>query len=196
MSTRLMLSDDGSILAELKAKPIFLQQIYEAQKYENELQAKRVQLKAEHQVPSGLLQPVMILEWKRDRVTMDFLLGLPLSLKKKDVIWVVVDRLTRVQRSGRKGKLSPRFIGPYEIIERISPVASRLALPSKLEKIHNVFHVSMLRRYRSDPSHVISPADIKIQPDMTYNEEPVRILVRKVKQLRNKCIALMKVLWQ
>ncbi|KAA3469982.1 receptor-like protein kinase [Gossypium australe] len=62
--------------------------------------------------------------------------------------------------------------------------------------IHNVFHVSMLHCYRSDPSHVISPSEIEIQPDMTYNEEPIRILAREVKQLRNKKIALVKVLWQ
>ncbi|KAA3471890.1 DNA/RNA polymerases superfamily protein [Gossypium australe] len=61
----------------------------------------------------------------------------------------------KIVRFGRKGKLSPRFIGPYEIIERIGPVAYRLALPIKLEKILNVFQVSMLHRYGSDPSHVI-----------------------------------------
>ncbi|KAA3488350.1 DNA/RNA polymerases superfamily protein [Gossypium australe] len=93
------------------------------------------------------------------------------------------------------GKLSPRFIGPYEILERIGPVAYRLALPSELEKIHNVFHVSMLSRYRSDPSHMISPSNIEIQHDMTYNEEPIRILAREIKELRNKRIALVKVLW-
>ncbi|KAA3479794.1 receptor-like protein kinase [Gossypium australe] len=54
----------------------------------------------------------------------------------------------------------------------------------------------MLYRYRSDPSHVISLAEIEIQPDMTYNEEPIRILAREVKELRNKCIALVNVLWQ
>ena len=97
---------------------------------------------------------------------------------------------------GRKGKLSPRFIGPYEVIERIGPVAYRLSLPPELERIHNVFHVSMLRRYRSDPSHVISPTEVEIRSDMTYEEEPIRIFAREVKQLRNKEIALVKVLWQ
>ncbi|KAA3480900.1 receptor-like protein kinase [Gossypium australe] len=74
----------------------------------------------------------------------------------------------------------------YEIIERIRPIAYRLALPIKLEKNHNVFHVSMLRRYRSDPSHVISPTDL------TYSEEPIRILAREIKELRNKRTALVK----
>ncbi|KAA3465720.1 DNA/RNA polymerases superfamily protein [Gossypium australe] len=65
-------------------------------------------------------------------------------------------------RLGRRGNLSPRFIGPYEIIERIGPVPYRLSLLSELEKIHNVFHVSMLRRYRFDSSLVISPSEIEI----------------------------------
>ena len=59
-------------------------------------------------------------------------------------------------RFGENDKLSPRFIGSFEVIEKVGPVAYKLALPPKLEKIHNVFHVSMLRRYRLDPSHVVS----------------------------------------
>ena len=59
-------------------------------------------------------------------------------------------------RFGKNDKLSPRFIGSYEVIEKVGPVAYKLALPPKLEKIHNVFHVSMLRRYRLDPSQVVS----------------------------------------
>ena len=101
----------------------------------------------------------------------------------------------KVLRFGCKGKLSPRFIGPYEIIEQIGPVAYRLLLPPELEKIHDVFHVSMLHRYRSDPCHVINPSEIEIQFDLSYEEEPVCILTREVKELRNKKISLVKVLW-
>lgn len=101
----------------------------------------------------------------------------------------------KILRFGRKGKLSPRFIGPYEIIERIRSVAYRLLLPPELEKIHNVFHVSVLRRYQSDPSHVISPSDIEIQSDMTYEEEPIQVLDLEVKELRNKKISSVKFLW-
>ena len=79
-------------------------------------------------------------------------------------------------RFEKKGKLSPRFNGPYEVIEKVGLVAYRLALPSELEKIHNVFHVSMLRRYRSDPSHVVSSKVIELRPDLKYEEEPVEIL--------------------
>ena len=78
----------------------------------------------------------------------------------------------------------------------MGPVAYRLALPPELEKIHSVFHVSMLRRYRSDPSHVVSSETIELKPDLTYEEEPVEILAREVKELRNKKILLVKVLWR
>ena len=99
-------------------------------------------------------------------------------------------------RFRRKGKLSPRFIGSYKVSKKVGLVAYRLALPPELEKIHNVFHVSMLRRYRSDPSHVVSSEIIELRPDLTYEEEPVEILTREVKELRNKRIPLVKVLWR
>ncbi|KAG8479087.1 hypothetical protein CXB51_028995 [Gossypium anomalum] len=106
MNIQLTLSDDCSIIAELKARLLFLQQICEVQKVDNEMLARRAQcdsnpdsefqqVKAEYQVPSGLLQPIMISEWKWDRVTMDFVTGLPLSPTKNDAIWVVVDRFTK-----------------------------------------------------------------------------------------------------
>ncbi|KAL5805446.1 hypothetical protein ACOSQ4_028179 [Xanthoceras sorbifolium] len=125
------------------------------------------------------------------------------DLKRKEIeydvgekVFLKVSPWKKVLRFGRKGKLSPRFIGPYEIIERVGPVAYRLALPPELEKIHNVFHVSMLRRYRSDPSHRIPAESIEIRPDLTYEEEPVQILDREIKELRNKRVPLVKVLWR
>ena len=99
-------------------------------------------------------------------------------------------------RFRKNGKLSPKFIGPYEVIEKVGPMAYRLALPPKLEKIHNVFHVSMLRRYRSDPSHVVSSETIELRPYLTYEEEPMEILAREVKELRSKKIPLVKVWWR
>ena len=84
-------------------------------------------------------------------------------------------------RFGNKGKLSPRYIGPYEIIERVRPFAYKLALPPELTRIHNVFHVSMLRRYRSDPSHVLRDVEVEISENLSYVEEPVSIIDRIVK---------------
>ena len=99
-------------------------------------------------------------------------------------------------RFEKNGKLSHRFIGPYEVIEKVGPVAYRLALPLELEKIHNVFRVSMLWRYRSDPSRVVSLETIELRPNLTYEEEPVEISAQEVKELRNKRIPLVKVLWR
>ncbi|KAL6211008.1 hypothetical protein ACLB2K_016237 [Fragaria x ananassa] len=101
-----------------------------------------------------------------------------------------------VVRFGKRGKLSPRYIGPYEIIERVGSLAYRLVLPSELSRIHNVFHVSMLRKYIADPSHVLEEQPISLQKDLSYEEEPVQILDRKEQVLRSKSIPLVKVLWR
>ncbi|KAL0431629.1 UNVERIFIED_CONTAM: Transposon Tf2-12 polyprotein [Sesamum radiatum] len=299
------------------------------------------QVKAEHQAPAGKLRPLSIPEWKWEKITMDFVVGLPHTFRKHDAIWVIVDRLTKSahflpirQRSSiyftflgslqkalgtklhfstafhpqtdgqsertiqtledmmractmefkgnwddhlplmefaynnsfhssigmapyealygrrcrspvcwdieglrqlegpeliqetvekiqtvkkclkaaqdrqksyvintagklnmKQGKLSPRYIGPYEIIERIGPLAYRLALPMELSQIHDVFHVSMLRRYRSDPSHVIHEPEIEISEELAYVEEPTEILDRSIRKLRNKEIPMVKVRW-
>ena len=125
------------------------------------------------------------------------------GMKRKDIryeidkkVFLKVSPWKKVIRFGKKGKLSPEFIGPYEVIEKVGPVVYRLALPPNLEKIHNVFHVSMLRRYRSDPSHVVSSETIELRLDLTYEEEPVEISAWEVKELRNKKIPLVKVLWR
>ena len=97
-------------------------------------------------------------------------------------------------RFRKKGKLSPRFIGPYEVLEKIIPVEYRLALPPKLAKLHDVFHVSMLRKYCSDESHILLVQEIQVQEDFSYDEEPKAILVRDVIQLWNKQVSLVKVL--
>ena len=72
------------------------------------------------------------------------------------IVFLKISHWKKVMRFRKKSKLSPRFIGPYEVIEKVGPVAYCLALPLEMEKIHNVFHVSMLRRYQSDSSHVFS----------------------------------------
>ncbi|KAL0534336.1 hypothetical protein IC582_028626 [Cucumis melo] len=298
------------------------------------------QVKAPRQKPAGLLQPLSISEWKWENVSMDFITGLPRTLRGFTVIWVVVDRLTKsthfvpgksiytaskwaqlymyeivrlhgvpvsivsdrdarftskfwkglqtamgtrldfctafhpqtdgqterlnqvledmlrawalefpgswdshlhlmefaynnsfqatigmaqfealygkccrspvcwgevflkvapmkgVLRFERRGKLSPRFIGPFEILERIGPVAYRLALPPSLSAVHDVFHVSILRKYVSDPSHVVDYEPLEIDENLSYTEQPVEVLAREVKMLRNREIPLVKVLWR
>ena len=102
----------------------------------------------------------------------------------------------KILRFGRKGTPSSRFIGPYEILERVGPVAYRLTLPLELAKLHYVFHVSMLRRYRSNTSHILPVQDIQVQEDFTFDEEPKSILDHEIRQLRNKQVPLVKVFWQ
>ncbi|XP_038994724.1 uncharacterized protein LOC120118835 [Hibiscus syriacus] len=87
-------------------------------------------------------------------------------------------------------------MGPYEVLKRVESVAYRLVLPPELKCFHNVVYVSMLRRYRSDPSHIILLEKIKVSQAMNYKEEPIRILARDVKELQNKKIILLKVLWR
>ncbi|CAN6695896.1 unnamed protein product [Malus baccata var. baccata] len=106
------------------------------------------------------------------------------------------EALYGVVRFGKKGKLNPRYIGLYRITERVGEVAYRLELPSELSKVHDVFHVSMLRHYVSDPSHVIPHQPLEINPDLTYDEEPVTILDWKDKVMRNKTVSLVKVFWR
>ena len=115
------------------------------------------------------------------------------EMRRKDIqneidekVFLKVSPWNKVMRFGKNGKLSPRFIGPYEVIEKVGPVAYRLVLPTELEKIHNVFHVSILRRYKSDSSHVVSLEIIELRPDLTYEEKPVEILAREMKEMRKK----------
>ncbi|TXG50919.1 hypothetical protein EZV62_023443 [Acer yangbiense] len=97
---------------------------------------------------------------------------------------------------GKKGKLSPRFIGPFEVLERIATVAYRVALPPNLSRLHNVFHVSVLRKYVADPSHVLDYQPIQIFQDMTYEEHPLKILDWKQQVLRTRVLSFVKVHWR
>ena len=79
-------------------------------------------------------------------------------------------------RFGKRGKLSPRFIGPFEILERVGTIAYQLALPPSMSGVHEVFHVSMLQKYTLDPTHVVDWGEIEIDTDGTFEEGPVCIL--------------------
>nr|XP_008391446.1 uncharacterized protein LOC103453662 [Malus domestica] len=113
-----------------------------------------------------------------------------------DFVFLKLSPWKGVVRFGKQGKLSHRYVGPYQIIERIGAVAYKLELPPELSLIHNVFHVSMLRKYVPDPSHIIQIEPLEVNPDASYVEEPVAILDRPDKVLRNKVIPLVKVLWR
>ncbi|WMV37771.1 hypothetical protein MTR67_031156 [Solanum verrucosum] len=101
-----------------------------------------------------------------------------------------------VMRFCRQGKLSPRYIGPFEILRTIGEVAYELALPSAFSGIHPVFHVSMLRRYVPDEFHVIQYDAVDLDDSLRYIEEPVAILARDVRQLLSRAIPVVKVQWR
>ncbi|KAA0036152.1 pol protein [Cucumis melo var. makuwa] len=119
-----------------------------------------------------------------------------LEFEVRDMVFLNVAPMKGVLRFEKKGKLSPRFIGPFEILERIGPVTYRLALPPFFSAMHDVFHVSMLRRYVADPTHVVDFEPLQISENLSYEEQPVEILAREVKKLRNREISLVKVLWR
>ena len=105
------------------------------------------------------------------------------NLKRREIAYEVGDKVfikvsswRKILRFGKKGKFSLRFIGPYEVLERIGLVAYRLALPPKLAKLYNVFHVLMLWRHRSHESHILPVQDVQVQADLSYDEEPKAIL--------------------
>ena len=99
-------------------------------------------------------------------------------------------------RFGKHGKLLSRFIGPFEILKRVGTVAYRLALLPSMLGVHEVFHVSMLRRYTPDPAHEVDWGEIEVDTDGTFEEGPVCIIDSRDQVLRRKTVRLVRVLWQ
>ncbi|XP_070042764.1 uncharacterized protein [Nicotiana tomentosiformis] len=123
--------------------------------------------------------------------------------KVRDIAYMVDEKvLLRVSpmkgmmRFGKKGKFSPRYIGPFEVLERVREVAYRLSLPPNLSGFQLMFHVSMLRKYYGDLSHVLDFSMVQLDGDLTYNVESVAIFDRQVQKLSSKNIALVKVHWR
>nr|GEU43970.1 putative reverse transcriptase domain-containing protein [Tanacetum cinerariifolium] len=205
-------------------------------------------VKAEHQKPSGLLQQPKIPKWKWEKITMDFVSGLPktpiridtylwsnsptiiaimrasrlhhsrhsigesvdrqshqksyadvrrkpMDFEVGDMVMLKVSPWKGVIRFGKHGKLSPRYIGPFEIIERIGPVGYMLELPEKLRGIHNTFHISNLKKCLADENLVIPLEEIQLDDKLHFIEEPVEIIDREVKQLKQSRILIVKVRW-
>ncbi|XP_059668931.1 uncharacterized protein LOC132314023 [Cornus florida] len=120
----------------------------------------------------------------------------PLSFEVGDHVFLRVSPRKRLLRFGRSGKLSPYFIGLFEILDHVGEVAYRLAVQPQMDRVHNVFPVSMLRKYELDPSHMSSWVDVNIDEDISYEEGPIQILDTRDKVLRGKTVPLVKVLWQ
>jgi len=118
-----------------------------------------------------------------------------LEFQVGDKVFLKVSPTNGIKRFEVRGKLSPRYIGPYEIIEKLNPATYHLDLPVELEYVHNVFHISQLRKYTPDPNHTTISEPIKITADLVYEEQSIQILDRRIKQLCNKKIPLVRVLW-
>nr|GEU35182.1 putative reverse transcriptase domain-containing protein [Tanacetum cinerariifolium] len=117
------------------------------------------------------------------------------QIKNRLVKWLCVSPWKGVIHFGKRGKLSPWYIGPFKIIERIGPVAYKLELPEKLRGIHNTFHVSNLKKCLADENLVIPLEEVQIDDKLHFIEEPVEIMDREVKQLKQSQILIVKVRW-
>jgi hypothetical protein len=113
-----------------------------------------------------------------------------------DFVNLKVSPTKRVQRFGIKGKLAPRYIGPYGILEACGPVAYKLKLPPKMSAIHNVFHVSQLKKCVRLPTEVITEPDVEIEPDLSYQEHPSKVLDSKERSTRTRMIKMYKIQWR
>ena len=118
-----------------------------------------------------------------------------LEFQVGDEVLLKVSPSKGVVRFGTKGKLSPRYIGPFPIVARVGKLAYRLELPESLIGVHDVFHVSMLRKYLRDPEHHITLEPVTIEQDLTFESRPVKILEESERVLRRRTLKYVKVLW-
>ena len=119
----------------------------------------------------------------------------PLEFEVGDRVMLKVSPWKGVIRFGKRGKLNPRYVGPFKIVERIGPVAYKLELPPELSRVHPTFHVSNLKKCLIDETAVIPLDEIEIDEQLHFVEEPVEIMDREIKRLKKSRIPLVKVRW-
>ena len=117
----------------------------------------------------------------------------PLQFKVGDHVYLRVSPTKGVQRFGVKGKLAPRYVGPYEIMEVCGPVAYRVRLPPQLSTIHDIFHISQLKKCVKVPAKIIEQQKILVEPDLSYVEYPLKVLNQKERSTRRKVVKMYKV---
>jgi hypothetical protein len=110
-------------------------------------------------------------------------------------VYLKVSPMKGVSRFGVKGKLAPWYIGPFPILERCGPVAYRLQLPKILSVVHNVFHVSQLKKCLRVPDQTIEVTNVTLKLDLTYLEHPIRVLDQKDRVTRKRTLKFYKIQW-
>ena len=113
-----------------------------------------------------------------------------------DHVYLWVSPTKGVQRFGLKGKLAPRYIRPFKIFEICGPVAYRIRLPSRLAAVHDVFHISQLKKCVKIPKEIIEQQDLEIEPDLSYVEYPMKILDSKERSTRREKVRMYKIQWK
>ena len=119
-----------------------------------------------------------------------------LEFQVDDWVFLKVSPMKGVMRFGKKGKLSPRYVGPYNILKRIGKVTYELEFPAELAAVHPVFHISLLKECMGDPASIVPLESVAVKDSLSYEDVPVEILELQVKRLRNKEVASVKVLWR
>ncbi|GJV99596.1 putative reverse transcriptase domain-containing protein [Tanacetum coccineum] len=131
-------------------------------------------------------------DWKRSYANVR---QKPLEFQVLNRVMLKISPRKGVIQFGKQGKLNPRYIGPFKILERIGPVAYKLKLPEELSNVHNTFHISNIKKCLSDESFVIPMKELRLNDKLNFVEEPVEIMDREVKQLKQSCIPIVKVRW-
>ena len=119
----------------------------------------------------------------------------PLIFEVGDHVYLRVSPMKGVQRFGVRGKLAPRYVGPFPIIERCGPVAYRVELPPQLSAVHNIFHVAQLKKCLRVRTEVIDTESLQLEPDLVYPEHPIKIVDYKTRVTRNQISHFYKFQW-
>ncbi|GJY54435.1 putative reverse transcriptase domain-containing protein [Tanacetum coccineum] len=119
----------------------------------------------------------------------------PMVFQVGDKVMLKVSPWKGVMRFGKRGKLNPRYVGPFKVIERVRTVAYKLELPQQLSRVHNIFHVSNLKKCLSDESLVISLEELRVDDKLHFVEEPIEVMDREIKKLKRSHIPIIKVRW-
>jgi hypothetical protein len=119
----------------------------------------------------------------------------PLEFEVGNLVYLRVSPMKGVKRFGVKGKLAPRYIRPFPILEKCGTVAYKLDLPPSLAGVHDIFHVSQLKKYLKAPVDVVLPKVTPLEVDLSYPEHPIKILDQKDHVTRHKTIKFFKIQW-